>query len=259
VTLHVAVLGSGEPIVFVHGSFGRGATAWEQQTALAARWQLRIVDRCGHGASVPCTRNGLAEQGDDVAAALGDGAHLVGHSYGAVVALHAAAARPDAVRSLTLVEPPVFDLAGGDPDAEGVMERVAPVYRDGAAGVVPSDVSLARFSDALGFPSEASSLPPDVAQDVTATLREPLPWAIPVPLDRVRSAGTRVLVVSGGWPAGQMEPRIASTARAFARVSDLLEERLGAERLHVEEAHHGPHKETPDVFNKRLEEFLSQR
>jgi pimeloyl-ACP methyl ester carboxylesterase len=49
---------------------------------------------------------------------LGDGAHLVGHSYGALGALFAAALRPDAVRSLTLVEPPVYGLARGYPAAE---------------------------------------------------------------------------------------------------------------------------------------------
>jgi pimeloyl-ACP methyl ester carboxylesterase len=42
-------------------------------------------------------------------------AHLVGQSYGAVVVLLAAALRPKQVLSLTAIEPPVFDLARGDP------------------------------------------------------------------------------------------------------------------------------------------------
>lgn len=46
-----------------------------------------------------------------VAELLGDGAHLVGHSFGGCVALAAAAQRPDATLSLTLIEPAMHKLA----------------------------------------------------------------------------------------------------------------------------------------------------
>jgi len=49
-----------------------------------------------------------------IAGLLKDGAHLVGHSYGAVIALYAAALRPDAVRSLTVSEPGCLRVAAGD-------------------------------------------------------------------------------------------------------------------------------------------------
>jgi pimeloyl-ACP methyl ester carboxylesterase len=52
----------------------------------------------------------------DLAALLDDRPHLVGHSYGTLGALLAAARRPGDVRSLTLIEPPLFYLAPDDPD-----------------------------------------------------------------------------------------------------------------------------------------------
>ena len=50
-------------------------------------------------------------------------AHLVGHSYGAVVALLMAAAAPDTVQSLTVVEPPVRQLARGVAEVEDAIAR----------------------------------------------------------------------------------------------------------------------------------------
>jgi len=58
-------------------------------------------------------RQDFEEDARDIAALLGDGAHLVGHSYGAVGALYAAALRPEAVHSLTVNEPPAFGAGRG--------------------------------------------------------------------------------------------------------------------------------------------------
>ena len=56
---------------------------------------------------------------------LGDGAHLAGFSYGGVIALLAAAARPEAVRSLTVIEPPCLGVARGDPAVEETIAGYA--------------------------------------------------------------------------------------------------------------------------------------
>src|SRR5881392_3809104 len=103
--------GDGEPAVFVHGSFGWGEETWREQRALADHYKLLLVDRRGFGASSPNGPVDFERDADDVAELLGDGSHLVGHSYGGVVSLLAAARRPDAVRSLALIEPPAFGVA----------------------------------------------------------------------------------------------------------------------------------------------------
>jgi pimeloyl-ACP methyl ester carboxylesterase len=61
---------------------------------------------------------------DDIAELMGDGAHLVGHSYGGLGIMFAAAQRPDATISLTLLEPGAFALGQHDPDARSLWGGV---------------------------------------------------------------------------------------------------------------------------------------
>ena len=107
--LEVLVSGSGPRIVYVHGSNLNGPLTWAEQRPLAEHWRLEIVNGRGYGnSSPPAVRQDFEEDAHDIAALLGDAAHLVGHSYGAIGSLYAAALRPHAVRSLTINEPPAF-------------------------------------------------------------------------------------------------------------------------------------------------------
>ena len=85
--VHVTVWGDGEPAVLVHGSFGWGEETWREQRPLADDYQLLLIDRRGFGSSQSDGRVDFERDADDVADLLGDGAHLVGHSYGGVVSL----------------------------------------------------------------------------------------------------------------------------------------------------------------------------
>src|SRR5213593_4186598 len=51
--LHVQVWGTGEPVLFVHASFGDGEQDWTAQRQLAARYRLLLLDRRGYGDSPP--------------------------------------------------------------------------------------------------------------------------------------------------------------------------------------------------------------
>ena len=106
--LNVTVWGDGEPAVLVHGSFGWGEETWREQRPLAESYRLLLVDRRGFGGSPAHGRVDFERDAADVAELLEDGAHLVGHSYGGVVSLLAAARNPQAVRSLTVIEPPAL-------------------------------------------------------------------------------------------------------------------------------------------------------
>jgi pimeloyl-ACP methyl ester carboxylesterase len=116
--LNVTVWGDGEPAVFVHGSFGWGEETWREQRPLADSHRLLLVDRRGFGGSPANGRVDFERDAEDVAELLADGAHLVGHSYGGVVSLLAAARKPHAVRSLTVIEPPALGLVRGNPAVE---------------------------------------------------------------------------------------------------------------------------------------------
>src|SRR5215207_9318626 len=113
--LNVTVWGEGEPAVFVHGSFGWGEETWQAQRPLAdSSYRLLLVDRRGFGATPADGRPDFERDADDIAALLDEPSHLVGHSYGGVVSLLAAARRPDAIRSLAVIEPPALGLLRGD-------------------------------------------------------------------------------------------------------------------------------------------------
>src|SRR5260370_39719916 len=105
--LFVKRAGQGPRGVVLHGGVLAGELCWRQQLRLADRFALEIVDRAGYG------RRQDVSPGEDldadaplVAGLLAEGAHLVGHSSGAVAAMLAAAQRPEAVLSLTLFEAP---------------------------------------------------------------------------------------------------------------------------------------------------------
>src|SRR5690242_17626930 len=128
--LNVTVWGEGDDAVFVHGSFGWGEETWAKQRPLADDHRLLLVDRRGFGRSAPDGRVDFERDAGDVADLLGDGAHLVGHSYGGVVSLLAAARRPAAVRSLTVIEPPALGLVRGNPVADDFVTGVETAMKE---------------------------------------------------------------------------------------------------------------------------------
>ncbi len=114
------------PAVLVHGSFAADpAWTWREQRPLAAARRLLVAHRRGYGRVGPRAANDFDGDVDDVVALMGDGAHLVGYSYGGLVSLLVAARRPDLVRSLVLIEPPAFGFAPDHPDARRQVGRLA--------------------------------------------------------------------------------------------------------------------------------------
>lgn len=116
--------------------------------------------------------------------------HLVGHSYGGGVALHAALARPNRIASLALYEPSAFHLLWQlDRAAEALAEIQAVAYAV-ADGVVTGDYrgAAATFVDYWGGPTAWAAMRP-AAQDAlvrwmpmappefSALFKEPTPAA----------------------------------------------------------------------------------
>src|SRR3954468_8488174 len=103
--LDVETLGAGPRVVLVHGSIVDARRTWRHQLPLAKTWTPCLPNRPRFAAGPPLPRGDFEAEAPLIAELLEDGAHLVGHSYGAVIALLAAALRPDAVRSLAVSEP----------------------------------------------------------------------------------------------------------------------------------------------------------
>lgn len=185
----------------------------------------------------------------DIEELLAEPAHLVGHSYGAIGCLLAAARVPARVRSLTVIEPPAFSLLPEDPDVARLVTSLQGIF---ASGGDPADV-YADFVAAFGFP-RPTRVPSHLTTAVRASSRERGPWEAVLPLRELREATYPRLVVTGAWPARPGRVRLLGGV-VFNRVADALAVAIGAERLTIEGAEHLPHQFDGTV-NDRLLSFL---
>jgi pimeloyl-ACP methyl ester carboxylesterase len=217
--------GAGDLAVLSHGSLATGAEEWEAQRPLAEEgFRLLVPDRRGYGRSSGADGEDFLRDGEDLAALMGDGAHLVGHSYGGLGAMFAAARRPDATQSLTLLEPAA--LALGQRDLAG--RALAASVRRAWDLDVPDGEWVVEFLKAVG--SDPAEFPPEflaVALPLVPLLRRGRPfWTADLPLAELAAASFPKLVVSGGHSAG------------FDAICDDLAERIGAERAVIAGAGH---------------------
>lgn len=101
--------GSGPPLVLVHGAFSDQKTNWEYVKSLFEKeFTVYAIARRGRGETDTTKGHSLEDESSDVAAiihSIGEPVFLLGHSYGALTALGAAAKAPNRIRKLILYEP----------------------------------------------------------------------------------------------------------------------------------------------------------
>lgn len=224
--LHIEHWGAGTPVVLVHGSLATGAQEWEAQRTLADDgFRLTVFDRRGYGRSEAAPGEDFTVDAVDIAALLGDGAHLVGHSYGGLGALLAASERPEATLSLTLLEPAVTSCGLDEPSWSSLVVTLRDFWRKRE---LSDHEWVVEFLVAVG--SDPSEFPPEFLTEAAASA--PLlrngrpPFDVELPLDAVRGATYPKLVVSGGHHAG------------FDAMCLDLADRIGADFAVVEGAGH---------------------
>ncbi|WP_406736211.1 alpha/beta fold hydrolase [Thioclava sp. GXIMD4215] len=122
------LLGGGErPALAIHCMLGN-ARAWEPSFALLEdRMTARVFDLPGHGRSGEWVAEEAAGAFErlvtQIAASFIDRPlDLIGHSFGSSVALRLAVAAPEAIRSLTLIEPILFAAIEGTPEYDAVAK-----------------------------------------------------------------------------------------------------------------------------------------
>ena len=136
-SFHVQLLGDpgAPPLAMLHGLFIGSLAGWyfTAAPALARRHRVLVYDLRGHGRSERA-RSGYdtVTMADDLDALLGSTrpVTLVGHSYGALVALRFALSRPGQVARLVLVEPPLPPSRAGEIAS---FVRLPPEELDGLA------------------------------------------------------------------------------------------------------------------------------
>ena len=225
--------------MFVHGSVLNGEATWNAQRPLAEQFELVVPNRRGFPPGPEVERVAFADEAEWLEQFLEPGAHLVGHSYGGVIALLAAARRPELVRSLTVIEPPAFAVARGDRAVEKFVADGDRLWRHGPRD---PETFLRSFLRLVGAPDPPGRLTAALLQGARTLMVERLPWEAEIPLNDLAATPFRKLVISGGHGA------------AFDAVCDLLVERLGALRAVLPGAGHSPQR-LGEPFNELLASF----
>jgi pimeloyl-ACP methyl ester carboxylesterase len=230
--------GEGPEILLVHGG-ASPRTTWGALAPLGARWTLAFVHRRGYPPSPP-GRHDFDVDAGDLQSLLDARPHVLAHSYGVLGTLIAATRRPEQVRSLTLIEPPLYHLVPGDPEVER-LERIGDAVLTHGLDAEPA--ALREFLRLAGAPNvDDGPLPDEVAHGVRRAHGGRIPGEARRELDFLREASIPSLVASGGH------------SPALERICDALAARLDAERFVAPGAGH--FVAAADGFAERLERFL---
>jgi pimeloyl-ACP methyl ester carboxylesterase len=230
-------LGQGPALVLVHGDLANGQLAWgAQMSTLPRHHRLIVVDRRGHGESPrePRPYTIAADAADVLWAAdpAGDERfHLIGQSYGGLVAIEVARRVPERILSLHLIEPPYLALLPDDPDVAELDRRGRELVR--AARDAPPEEVAAAFVEMLAGAGALERLRARPVWAALVTEAARLGWA-EFPGDYPASALTELRLDAPVrvYTGGRSHPGLRRLAR---RLAELIP---GAQLVHIAEAGH---------------------
>jgi pimeloyl-ACP methyl ester carboxylesterase len=214
--------GRGPELLLVHGGASPRST-WKALSPLAARYTLVLVHRRGYPPSPPGPHD-FERDARDLASLLESRPHVLAHSYGVLGTLIAATHNPERIRSLTLIEPPLFYLVRNDPAVERLERMANAVMTD---GLQAEPQLLREFLALAGAPDVPDGpLPGKLAHSIQRAHHGALPGGAQPPLQTLRDAEVPSLVASGGHSEG------------LERICDALARELHAERVLLAGAGH---------------------
>lgn len=160
--IFVEDVGQGTPVILLHSS-GLSSQQWRRlREALAPTHRVLAPDLVAYGRSGPWAGSEPFQYQTDVAVAEAVAAlaaapvHLVGHSYGGLIALKAALGGKFSVKTLSLFDPVAFGVLYSSGDAEGLANLSAasadPRFSDRAlAGTVEWAELFVDFWNGRGY------------------------------------------------------------------------------------------------------------
>ncbi|MBJ7575575.1 pimeloyl-ACP methyl ester esterase BioH [Luteimonas sp. MC1828] len=257
--MHIQVVGQGAPLVLLHGWAMHGGVFAPLVARLEDRFTLYVVDLPGHGRSrdsdVPLAPEACAA----AIAARVPVAPWLGWSLGGMVALHAAATRPERVPALAMVcSAPRFvrDPAAADDD-DGRFGMSAEIFAGFARGLREDyHGTLERFIALEAFGSDDPKGELRALRAEIFARGEPPASALADGLDLLGSVDQRPLLpalrVPSLWLAGRrdrvVDPRAMRAAAARTP---------GSRFVQVEHAGHAPFLTHADEVAAAISGFLA--
>jgi pimeloyl-ACP methyl ester carboxylesterase len=245
--LRVASMGAGEPVVLVHGTTG-SAEGWAfVAPQLASDFRVITYDRCGRGRSGDPRDYSFEGEADDLLAVVawaGAPAHVVGHSFGARVAM-LALQRNANISTCVLYEPPLAMEAGSAETWDAIekasrandWEEVLALFYP-LATITADEIAMMR-SDPVVW---AAAL--DGARTVAREIR--VLRASPVDASLLRSVAVPSLILVGG----------ETDAPVFLDGLDEVANALGATIEQIEGQRHLATVGAPDALAEAIRQFI---
>lgn len=254
--------GSGPGVVCLHSN-GSSSSQWRAlMDRLSPRHRVLAPDAYGAGRSPdwpsdrPLTLADEAEFIEPVLARAGSPLVLVGHSYGAAVALIAALRQPSRVKALVLYEPTLFALIEAESPQPNAADGIRHAVAAAAAALDRGDDHGAaeQFIDYWMGAGSWARMPEARRLPIAASVRNVRRWkqtlfTEPTPLAAFGALEMPVLFMVGG--------RSTASAHGVAR---LLAPVLPRATMHHFDSlgHMGPVTD-PEPVNRVIQEFLARR
>lgn len=267
--------GSGQPLVLVHGSASDYRTWRGQRHAFAARYRVVTYSRRYHwpNAAIPAGADySMTEHLADLEALLHGlqtgPAHLVGHSYGAFLALLLAMRQPGLVRTLVLAEPPVLTLfVSNTPRPTEILKLLVTrprtavaIVKFGAGGFAPARAAAERGDMESAMRVFGNAV---LGRDAYRRLSGPR-------LEEVNANAIRAEFLGSGFPPLEEDqvrrvqaPTLLVAAQRSPPVFGCLTKGLAellpnAQRVEIAGASHMMHEDNPRAYNDAVLSFLAK-
>lgn len=254
-------VGTGPGVVCIHSNASTSGQWRGLMDLLAPKFRVLAPDSYGSGKSPEWPSDRVIRLRDEVEfiepvlARAGSPLSLVGHSYGAAVALIAALAHPGRVRAMALYEPTLFALLDTEApppnEADGIRNAVADASI--ALDHGNQDAAAERFIDYWMGTGSWEQTPEHRKLPITASIVNIRRWAHalftePTPLAAFRSLDAPVLYMLGKRSTSSAHGVARLLATALPRVEFVEFEDLG---------HMGPITH-PDMVNESIARFLER-
>lgn len=263
--LHYIEKGSGEPIIFIHGTVG-DYRAWIPRVeafsndyavvAYSRRYAYpnkKVFDQA--------TDYSVRIHADDLYALIQElgfnKVNLVGHSYGAYTALTMALDHPEIKESLVLGEPPAPSLLENSPKGKASFNEFEEKYLQPAGeafNAAQNEKGVESFlKGVMGDDFTLSSVPVEVKQGWMDNLPEVWgvstnDWILPLEMSKIKGLDVPVLLLMGDQSPVWFGEIIKELHRSLPQ----------SELVTIENSSHGLYFENPDACDKAVMEFLKQ-